>query len=176
VFRTTTVIFSLLALLLAFGGLVVASQAWRRADQARSDVTKLAAGSLLGTKVNVTMQEFSLLPRPDQVKAGTVQMTIHNAGTMTHEMVLVRAPSVAALPRVTVATAERAVGDVDEEAIPAADKMGETGDVKAGQTVVHTFHLTAGTYVMFCNIDDKLPDGTVLNHFQHGMSATITAA
>jgi len=28
---------------------------------------------------------------------------------------------------------------------------------------------------MFCNIDIKNPDGTVTNHFQKGMSATITA-
>ncbi len=47
--------------------------------------------------------------------------------------------------------------------------------MKKGATVTKTIELTPGTYVMFCNIDTKLPDGTILNHFQRGMSAVITA-
>jgi hypothetical protein len=175
VFRAGTMIFSLLGLLVAFASLIVAGQAWSRSNKARSDVTKLASGGLLSNKVTVTLQEFTMTPRPDQVKAGTVRITVHNAGSVTHEMVLVHASSIAALPRVAVATADRAVGDIDEEVIPAADKMGETGDVKPGQTVVKTFTLAQGTYVMFCNIDQKNADGSVLNHFQHGMSATFSA-
>ena len=52
--------------------------------------------------------------------------------------------------------------------------MGETGDVPPGSTVVKTSNLTPGTYVMFCNIDDKT-DGTVLNHFTRGMATTVIA-
>ena len=80
------------------------------------------------------------------------------------------------MPRVTTATAERAIGDVNEEAIPEADKLGETGDIKAGKTAVKTFTLSPGTYVMFCNIDNTTSTGGVLNHFMRGMSATITAS
>ena len=68
---------------------------------------------------------------------------------------------------------ERAVGDVDEEAVGEANTIGETGDVKAGATVTKKFDLSAGTYVLFCNIDNKNADG-VLNHFQRGTSASIT--
>ena len=89
-------------------------------------------------------------------------------------MVLVRADSVAALPKVTTSGGERAVGDVDEEAISAGNTIGETGDVKVGATVTKHFKLTPGNYVVFCNIDDKAPDGTVTSHFQNGMSATLT--
>jgi len=171
----STVIFSLLAFVFAFAALVTAGQAWRRSNETRSDLTKLSSGGLLSSNAKVVLQEFSMTPRPDQVKAGRVKLTVHNQGTITHEMVLVRAPSSAALPRVTTATADRAVGDVDEEAIPEADKMGETGDVKPGHTVVKSFELTPGTYVMFCNIDNSSAAG-VLNHFTHGMSASLTVA
>ena len=73
------------------------------------------------------------------------------------------------MPKVTKPGGERSVGDVDEEAIPEADKLGESGDVAAGKRVTKTFDLSPGTYVMFCNIDDKNPDGSVTNHFQEGM-------
>jgi mono/diheme cytochrome c family protein/uncharacterized cupredoxin-like copper-binding protein len=126
------------------------------------------------TSTKVTLNEYTMIPHPATVKAGNVTFTVHNAGVITHEMVLVRSPSAASLPLVTTPGGERAVGAVDEEAIAASNTIGETGDVKPGKTVTKTFALTPGTYVMFCNIDDKNPDGTTLNHFHQGMTATIT--
>jgi len=175
VFGIGTMMFAALAMLFALGALIVAGQSWSRANDAKDGIAKLAQNGALASQGIVKLEEFQILPRPTLYKAGTVKLTVKNVGTMTHEMVLFRAASVDALPKVTVPGGERAVGDVDEEAIPKADAMGETGDVKAGATVVKTFHLTPGTYVMICNIDDKQPDGTVVSHFQRGMSATITA-
>jgi uncharacterized cupredoxin-like copper-binding protein len=170
-----TWIFSLVALILAFSALALAAQARSRSDDAKDAVHKLAAGGLLGDQMRVRLQEFSMVARPASVKAGAVRFTIHNAGTMTHEMVLARAPSAAALPLVTVAGGERAVGAIDEEAIPETDLPGEA-EVKTGQTVTKTIRLTPGVYVMFCNIDNKQPDGSVLNHFQRGMSSVFTVS
>lgn len=119
----------------------------------------------------MTLQEFSIAVHPGLVQSGKVTLHVRNVGGITHELVLVRAASPAALPRVTKA-GERSVGAVDEEAIPESAKMGETGDVKAGTTVTKTFTLTPGTYVMFCNIDTK-NGSTTLNHFVHGMVATL---
>jgi uncharacterized cupredoxin-like copper-binding protein len=169
-----TWIFSLIALILAFAALALAAQATSRSNDAKDSVKKLVAGGLLGDQVAVRLQEYSMVARPTAVKAGQVRFTIHNNGTMTHEMVLARAPSADALPKVQVAGGERAVGDIDEEAIPEADLPGEA-EVEAGKTVTETIRLTPGAYVMFCNIDTTLPDGTVINHFQRGMSAVITA-
>ncbi len=174
VFHVGSLILSTLAVVLAFGALIVAGQAWSRANDAKDSVEQLAEGGLLGSRVNVRLQEYSMTVAPTSVKAGKVSFEIKNAGTMTHEMVLVRAPSVEALPLVTVAGGERALGDVDEEAIPEADKPGEA-EVEQGKTVKKTITLTPGTYVMFCNIDTVLPDGSVLNHFQRGMRSVITA-
>jgi mono/diheme cytochrome c family protein/uncharacterized cupredoxin-like copper-binding protein len=126
------------------------------------------------TSTKVTLNEYSMIPHPATVKAGNVTFAVHNAGVITHEMVLVRSPSAASLPLVTTPGGERAVGAVDEEAIAASNTIGETGDVKPGKTVTKTFALTPGTYVMFCNIDDKNADGTVTNHFTRGMTAVLT--
>ena len=151
---------------------------WRakhgRKAMTKDAVAKLAEGGIVASKGTVKLEEYQIIPAPTQYKAGTVTLTVKNIGTMTHEMVLLRAPSAAALPKVATAGGERAVGDVDEEAIPKLDTIGETGDVKPGATVVKSFHLSPGTYVMICNIDDKQPDGSVISHFQRGMSATIT--
>jgi plastocyanin len=123
------------------------------------------ANAAKNPKITVKLQEFTINPLPSaEAKAGKVQMKITNTGSLTHEMVLVRAASVTALPKVTTAGGERKVGAVDEEAIAERDKMGETGDVKAGKTVTKTFKLRPGHYVMFCNIDDAAG-----NHFARGM-------
>ena len=174
VFHVGSLIFSGLAMVLAFVAVIVAGQAWSRSNDAKDEIRALAEGGLLGSKVNVRLQEYSMVAAPASVKAGKVSFTIKNSGTITHEVVLVRAPSVEALPRVTVAGGERAVGDVDEEAIPEADLPGEA-EVEQGKTVKTTIALTPGTYVMICNIDTVLPDGTVGNHFQRGMYSVITA-
>jgi hypothetical protein len=166
--------FGLVALVLAFAAVVTAVQAESRADDANTKVAKLAAGSIVSSTANVTLQEFSIATRPGLVQSGKVTLVVHNAGSITHELVLVRAASASALPVVKTA-GERSVGAVDEEAIAEADKMGETGDVAAGATVTKTFDLTPGTYVMFCNIDTP-NGGKTLNHYTHGMVATLLAA
>jgi plastocyanin len=118
-------------------------------------------------KITVTLQEFTMLVLPSaETKAGTVRMKVINKGSLTHEMVVVRAASVTALPKVTTGGGARMVGAVDEEAIPEPNKMGETGDVKPGKAVTKTFKLRPGRYVMFCNIDDASG-----NHFAHAMYA-----
>jgi hypothetical protein len=164
--------FSFLALLLAFGAVVVATQAESRSDRANARIAKIASTGAIGSTANVTLQEFSIDVHPGLVQSGNVTLKVHNGGSITHELVLVRAASPSALPRIKKA-GERSVGAVDEEAIPAIDTMGETGDVPAGSTATKTFKLTSGTYVMFCNIDTK-NGSTTLNHFVHGMVATLT--
>jgi uncharacterized cupredoxin-like copper-binding protein len=173
VFGVATVAFSLLAVLLAFAALITAGQAYSRSNDVKGQVAKIASGGVLGNTIKVSLQEYALLPRPTEVKAGNVRIAVDNVGSITHEMVVVRAQDAASLPIVKKA-GERSVGAVDEEAIPESDKMGESGDVAAGKTVTKTFKLSPGTYVLFCNIDNRNTDGTVVNHFVKGMRATIT--
>ena len=173
VFGLGGMLFSALAVLLAFGALITAGVAYTRANDAIHRVDKVAADGAIGSTTKVTLQEFGITARPGIVSAGVVTFDVTNAGGITHEMVIVRAASAEALP--TVATAgERSVGAVDEEAVAEGDTIGETGDVKAQSHVVKTFRLTPGTYVLFCNIDNINKDGTITNHFMKGMHATVT--
>jgi uncharacterized cupredoxin-like copper-binding protein len=143
-------------------------------------VLALASLALLGSandanaatkpqSLTIKLQEFTITPLPSaQAKAGTVRMKAINKGTVTHEMVLVKAASPESLPKVTTGGGERKVGAVDEEAISEQNTIGETGDVKPGKTVTKTFKLTPGRYVMFCNIDDATG-----NHFAQGMTSSF---
>jgi uncharacterized cupredoxin-like copper-binding protein len=173
VFGVGTIVFALVAMVLAFAALITAGQAYSRSNDVTARVAKLESGGLIGNSVKVTLEEFTITPHPALVKAGPVTFDIDNVGSLTHEMVIVRAPNPAALPTVTKA-GERAVGAVNEEAIPEVEKIGETGDVPPRTHVTKTFTLTPGTYVLFCNIDNH-NGATVLNHFQHGMNTTLTA-
>ncbi len=174
VFGATAAIFSGLALVIAMGALITAGVAYTRSNDAKHDVAKVQAAGVIGSTVTVELQEFTMKRTPQVVKAGVVTFNVKNIGSMTHEMVLVRAVNADALPKVTVA-GDRSVGAVDEEAVPTGDAIGETGDVKVGSKSTRRFVLTPGSYVMFCNIDSKRADGTVTNHFVKGMHATVTA-
>ncbi len=171
----TAVVFSGLALLLALAALITAGQAFSRSNDAKDEVAALEKNGVSASRLKVKLQEFQIDVAPPVAKAGSVQIAATNVGTLTHEMVIVRAPSYEALPRVAAATSERAVGDVDEAQIPEQDKVGELGEIPPGKTVTKDFKLSPGSYVVFCNIDTPQPDGTVLNHFQNGMHASFVA-
>lgn len=166
-------IFASLALLVAMGALVTAGIAYSRSNDAKRSVDKVAVGGAIGSIATVKLQEFGISVSPGVVKAGRVTFDVSNIGGITHELVIVRAPSVPALPIVTVA-GERSVGAVDEEAIPETDKVGESGDVKVQGHVTKRFMMKPGSYVVFCNIDNINKDKTVTNHFVKGMHATLT--
>ena len=166
-----SVVFSVLAVVLAFTAVVIAVQSESRSDTANQGVAKLARSGAIGNTAAVTLQEFSIAVHPGIVQSGKVTLQVKNAGSIIHELVIVRAAGPSALPLVKKA-GERSVGAIDEEAILESDKMGESGDVAAGASVTKTFNLKPGTYVVFCNIDTK-NGSSVLNHFAHGMIASL---
>jgi hypothetical protein len=86
-----------------------------------------------------------------------------------HEVVVVRGTDPSALPT-------KPDGSVDEGQIPKRDKVGETGDVKAGKTKTKTLKLSTGSYILFCNIIDTEPDGSQVSHFAKGMYTTVNAS
>jgi hypothetical protein len=165
---------AIVALIVSLAALFTAAHAQGKSNDVNDRVDKLAAGGVIGSTAKVTLEEFSITSHPGLVQSGKVTLEVDNVGSITHELVIVRAASVAALPRVTQSGGERAVGAIDEEAIPEADKMGESGDVPARTSVTKTFDLSPGTYVLFCNIDNKVGT-TVRNHFKSGMFTTLIA-
>jgi len=126
-----------------------------------------AAAKAKDATVQARLLEFKVRRKPASVAAGKVTFKVKNIGGEKHEFVVVRAQ-----PGVDLPTA--ADGSVDEDAIPEADKIGEVEDLKPKKTKSLTRTLDPADYVLFCNVVDKEPDGSVLSHYAQGMHQSFT--
>jgi plastocyanin len=117
------------------------------------------------TKVAVELKEWSVTPQTASVAAGAVAFQARNAGKEPHELVIARGDDASKLPLA-------ADGKVDENKLPKGASIGEIEEFPAGQSCSGTFELTAGKYVLFCNILEQ-EGGTTQNHFANGMRTVI---
>lgn len=117
-----------------------------------------------GTEVGVTLDEWKVVASPASVAAGKVTFDVRNEGEEPHELVVVRAKSASELKVVD--------GKVDEDALPAGALVGEVEAFPAGQSCEGTFELSAGSYVLFCNIVET-HEGKPESHVQEGMVTTF---
>lgn len=126
------------------------------------ETTGADTGTAAGTgAVTVKMGEFFFDPKDVSVAAGSVTMSTPNVGKVEHELVLFKSDAdPASLPV--------SGNEVDEEAFEeqGAEEVGEIDDVQPGQTKKKSFDLTAGKYVMICNLPA---------HYQQGMYGSVTA-
>jgi uncharacterized cupredoxin-like copper-binding protein len=112
-------------------------------------VATTSAGS-----VHVTLTEFAITPGALTAAAGEVTFTIHNAGAVEHEFIIIRTDLAAdALPSSGSA--------VDEEGL---DVIDEVEDMAPGDTATLTVNLEPGNYVVICNLP---------GHYAQGMRATL---
>jgi uncharacterized cupredoxin-like copper-binding protein len=146
--------------------LVACSTAGSPQATATSSATEsaVASPSAAAGEVNVTLQEFSVIPDVDTVAAGSVTFHITNDGPKeVHEFVVIRtdlAPD--ALP-----TGDD--GAVDEKGA-GMEAVDEVEDLGVGDSQDLKVHLEAGSYVLICNIVDA--GGA---HYAMGMRAAVTA-
>ena len=112
-------------------------------------------------EVVVTLGEFTIKPSA-QPKAGKVSLKAENAGKEDHEIVIVKGDNAEALPK-------DADGGLDEEKLPEGALIGEIEGFPGGQVCSGTFNLTAGKYVLLCNIIETEPNGEKEAHFKEGM-------
>jgi uncharacterized cupredoxin-like copper-binding protein len=128
-----------------------------------------ACGAAPSKDIKGTLEEWKITVSPSSGAAGEVTFTIDNIGEKDHEFVVVKtdlAPD--KLP--TVADGAEA-GTVDEEGA-GMDAIGEKEDILAGtDNNVLTLTLTAGKYVIFCNVHDE-----DLVHYQKGMHTAFTVS
>jgi len=127
------------------------------------------AATAAAPKQSLTLTEYQIAPALQFIAKGRSKFVAKNSGTVKHEVVLVRGTDPSALPT-------KPDGSVDESQIPKSNKVGEVGNVKAGKTKSKTLKLSAGSYILFCNIIDTQPDGTQISHYAKGMYTTINAS
>jgi uncharacterized cupredoxin-like copper-binding protein len=100
-----------------------------------------------GTTVNVTLQEWAVLPDPGSVPAGEVTFSITNDGPEdVHEFVVIATD----LDAGELPTDE--TGAVDEAGEGIEEVVGEIEEIAVGATEELTVSLDAGTYALLCNI------------------------
>jgi hypothetical protein len=137
------------------------------ADASGSEVACVPVGdpSEADSTVEVSLDEWSI-DAPERIDAGTVALATTNDGEEPHELVVVRADSLADLPR-------DGDGEIDETAIADDDFLGEIEPFPAGDTCDGVFDLEPADYVLFCAIVEE-EDGEVESHFANGMNRVLT--
>jgi hypothetical protein len=114
------------------------------------------------TEVDVTLQEFAVLPDVSSVPAGAVTFNATNIGPMDpHELVVVRTD----LPPGELPTREDGSFDEDAEGVAV---IGEIEEFDPGLTQSMTLDLEPGSYVLLCNLVEE-EDGEVEAHYALGM-------
>jgi uncharacterized cupredoxin-like copper-binding protein len=117
-----------------------------------------------GNSVKATAADFTITLDSSTAKAGEVTFSITNDGPSVHEFVVFR----------TDLAADQLPTTEDENGIPIVDEEGEgvehvdeVEDIAVNATQELKVTLTAGTYVVLCNLPA---------HYQQGMHATLTVS
>ncbi len=107
-----------------------------------------AASGAAPATIEVTLQEWAVVPASASVPAGSVTFSARNLGPAdAHEMVVIKTDlEPGALPT-------QADGSIDE-AGAGVTVMGEVEEVAVGSSKTVTVDLAAGKYVLLCNIVD----------------------
>lgn len=123
-----------------------------------------------GTTVHVTLSDTKGLDGPmtlttdkNTAPAGDVTFVVKDAGTIDHEMVVLK--TTAPFDKLPITTFDGEANRVDE-----ASSVGETGDPapKAGETRTFTVKdMKAGSYALVCNL---------AKHYGLGMRAAFTVS
>ena len=115
------------------------------------------------TAVDVTLQEWAIVPAAITIKAGKVTFNAKNVGPVdAHELVVIKTDlGPLALPT-------GADGKVDE-AGAGIEMIGEIEELAVGTSASAEFDLAPGKYVLICNIVDA--DGDA--HYKKGMAIAI---
>jgi uncharacterized cupredoxin-like copper-binding protein len=114
--------------------------------------TTPAPTSASSKSVAVDLSEWSIKPSASTAKAGPVAFAVHNAGSMVHEMVVLK-------------TSKAAAGLGNKPKISEATSVGEAADIAGGATKRVTIDLKPGHYVLVCNLP---------GHYMQGMRADLT--
>ncbi len=112
-------------------------------------VTPPGATPVTGSLVDASPTDMSITLSQPFAPKGRVSFLVTNAGTMTHEFVVLATDQAAAsLP---VVSFEGEANRIDEEAKGVLN-VGETGDMDVGAVQMLTIDLAPGHYIVVCNL------------------------
>lgn len=113
-----------------------------------------------GEAIEIVMDDYSFTPAKATVPAGPVTITVPNEGQAEHELVLFKSDA-------DPADVPVSGGDADEDAFvkQGAKEIGEA-EAEPGESAELSAELTAGDYVMICNLP---------GHYEKGMYGGLTA-
>lgn len=141
--------------LLLVVGLAAACSSDDEESTATATATATATETMAaGTTVQVELSEYVVKPSVLSAPHGAVTIEAKNAGTIAHELVVVRSDAdLGALPLLADGS------KVDENAI---DAVGEIAEFDAGAEASETFELAAGRYLLICNVTGHYTSGMVV--------------
>jgi uncharacterized cupredoxin-like copper-binding protein len=118
-----------------------------------------------GGTIDVTLQEFAVIPEEPSVENGKVTFKVSNKGPDdVHEFVVFKTN----LSPIDLPT--NPDGSVNEEG-EGIELIGEIEDIPIGETQSVTVGLESGSYVLICNIYTKSEKES---HYQEGMRTSFT--
>jgi uncharacterized cupredoxin-like copper-binding protein len=135
---------------MAVGALVVAMTAC-------SGTTSPSSNPPTGTTVQVTLSDFNVVPERSSAAAGSVTFEVVTSGD-THDFSVLRTD----LPANALPTGPVDNADITSSDIEVIDSI---APMDSGESATLTLDLSAGNYVLICN---------VYNHYSLGMTAAFT--
>jgi uncharacterized cupredoxin-like copper-binding protein len=118
--------------------------------------------------VAVTLKEFEVVPDNDSVSAGAITFKASNTGPEdAHELVVVKTD----LAPDELPTSDDGSADEEGEGV---ELIGEIAEFAVGAEAEATFNLTAGKYVLLCNVVEELEGGETESHYKNGMRTAFT--
>lgn len=120
-----------------------------------------------GGTVDVTLQEWAVVPAQDSVPAGAVTFNVTNEGPdHPHELVVIKTD----LGPADLPTTHDGAIDENGEGI---EVIGEIEEFPPGETESASFDLDAGSYVLICNLVEQ-EEGQTEAHYSLGMRIGFT--
>jgi uncharacterized cupredoxin-like copper-binding protein len=110
----------------------------------------------------VSLNQWSVTPTATPA-AGKVTFSVTNAGTITHEFVVLKTDTSSA--DIEIGKFEGESDRINEDT--AGTNVGETGDMQPGATSDLTLDLKPGHYVFLCNLP---------GHYMQGMHVDVTVS
>lgn len=122
-----------------------------------SSSSSSSSSSSAGGSIKVELSEWTVKPSATSAKAGDVKFEVTNKGAAPHEFVVIKTDLAADKLPVNGSTST-----VDEKQVP---PVGRTANIQATKEEDKSFTLTAGKYVLLCNL---------AAHYGQGMHVAFT--